>query len=366
MTRPTMIFHVPFPLDADGKSASAIRPVRMRAAFETAGYDVLEISGYSADRRRLIKQLRAEIRQGRRISFVYSEGSTMPTAFTDPHHLPLHPRMDLDFLRFCRRQGIRVGVFYRDIYWQFPEYLASLNPLLARVMRFFYKSDLRRYQKSVDKIFLPSQRMAAYLPAHNRAQAVSLPPGSEVVDSPTPQASPISLLFVGGLGAYYRLHQCIQGVEQAADAHLVICTREEQWAAVREEYDFLIGAASGVVHRSGTQLESLYAAAHVGTLFLEPIEYREFAAPLKMYEYLGHGKPIIAAEGSLVADFVRENGVGWVLPYHADALTELLNDLASHPSLLAAMREKVLVVREEHTWVARASQAADVLSGDNR
>ena len=361
MTKPTMIFHVPFPLDAAGTSASAIRPVRMRAAFAEAGYDVIEISGYTAQRREAIKRVRAQIKAGTRISLVYSEGSTMPTAFTDPHHLPLHPRMDLSFLRFCRRAGIPVGLFYRDIYWQFPEYLASLNPLLGRAMRVFYRSDLRRYRTSVDKIFLPSMRMANYLPPSNRGQAMALPPASEIVDSPTPDPSPLSLLFVGGLGAYYRLHECIRGVEEAADARMVLCTRKEQWATVKGDYEAIIADSTTVVHESGQQLEALYAHAHIGSLFLEPIEYREFAAPLKMYEYLGHGKPIVAAEGSLVAEFVRENEVGWVLPYEADALGGLLDRLSAEPALLSEVSDRVREVRQNHTWLARATQAAEAL-----
>jgi len=360
MTRPTMIFHVPFPLEPNGKSASAIRPVRMREAFESIGYDVIEISGHSGRRRAQIREAKSRISSGTRISFVYSEASTMPTALTDPHHLPVRAFMDLSFLRFCRRKGIPVGLFYRDIYWQFPEYVASLNPLLAAGMRWFYRWDLRRYRTAVDSIFLPSMRMAEYLPAANRPQATALPPASEIRDSPMPHDSPITLLFVGGLGAYYRLHECVTGVRRAVDARLVLCTREAQWEDVSAEYVDILGSTTSVVHRSGRELEELYDGAHLGSLFLEPIEYREFAAPLKMYEYLGHGKPIVAAEGTLVAEFVKENGVGWVLPYRADALAELLDELRAHPERLADMRERVIRVRREHTWEARARQAAAI------
>lgn len=357
-----MIFHTPYPLDRSGRSASAIRPVRMREAFEQIGYEVIEITGTSSERRTAIADVARRIRGGLEVAFLYSESATMPTALTDPHHLPVHPLLDLSFLRFCRRRGIPTGLFYRDIYWQFPDYAAGLRPWVTFGMRSFYRWDLRRYRAALDRLFLPSLRMAAHVPEALRARSAALPPASDIVDTAEPPAAPLTLLFVGGLGTYYRLHECLRGVA-AADAHLIVCTPQSQWEVVSAEYVDLLDGTVEVVHRSGAGLEELYDRAQFGSLFLEPIAYREFAAPMKMYEYLGHGKPIISAEGSLVADFVRENGVGWVVPYEADALAALLGRLAADPAEVERVRDRVREVREEHTWRARAAQVAAELVG---
>lgn len=357
-----MIFHVPYPLNPSATSASGIRPVRMRKAFESLGYRVSEVSGPAAQRRRQIAALRKEIREGATFDLLYSEASTMPTAITETHHLPTHPFLDLAFLRFARRRGIPVGVFYRDIYWQFEEYSRSVNPVVALGTRFLYRSDLRAYRSAVDRIFLPSMKMAEYLPSENAAQSTALPPGAEIVDG-TPPAGDLTVLFVGGLGAYYRMQEAVLGVELSEGAKLTVCTRADQWQASAEDYEAVLGNATTVVHRSGAELEELYANSHIGSLFMEPIEYREFAAPMKLYEYLGHGKPVIATEGTLAGEFVRENGIGWVLPYRAEALTELLNRLQRHPDELAAVSARVREVRLDHTWEARARQAAQALTG---
>lgn len=354
-TRPVMIYHTPYPLDRSGRAASAIRPARMRDAFEEIGYEVIEITGRAAERRRLIRAAKERIRSGARIDFVYSESSTMPTALTEPNHLPVRPLQDLGFLRFCRRRGVPTGLFYRDIYWQFPEYAAGLPAPVAFGTRSFYRWDLRRYRAALDRVFLPSLRMAEYLPVALRSRASALPPASDVVDSPT-SSGPQTLLFVGGVGAYYRLHECVRGVGEAQEAALILCTREDQWQGVRAEYEEVLGDRIEVVHRSGAELEELYARTDFGSLFLEPITYREFAAPLKMFEYLGHGKPIISAEGSLASEFVRENGIGWVIPYESRALADLLDRLSADPSEVAGVRARVAEVRREHTWAARARQ----------
>lgn len=365
--RPVMVFHAPYPLNRQGTSASAIRPVRMRDAFESIGFEVVEVTGYSSERRRSIAALRKRIRAGMRVEFVYSESATIPVSLTDPDHLPRHPLMDLSFLRFCRRRGIPTGLFYRDVYWQFPEYLQSVVRPVALGMRAFFRWDLLRYRGALTQVFLPSERMARYLPSALRDRAAALPPASESVDSRAAEGEespsrPLTLLFVGGLGAYYRMHEAVRGVEKSRSARLVLCTPATQWESVREEYEQVGLDRADVVHLSGARLQDTYAQIDLGSLFMEPIEYREFAAPLKMYEYLGNGKPIIATQGSLVARFVEENGVGWVLPYEATALAELLDQLSSNPAELENMRERVREVRADHTWLARARQVVETLT----
>lgn len=357
---PKMIFHVPYPLDPTATSASGIRPVQMRLAFESVGYEVAEVSGDASERRSRIRALKKRMVAGESFEFVYSEASTKPTAMTESHSLPLHPFMDIAFLRFCKKRGLPVGVFYRDIYWDSPKYLETVPLPIAAVTRALYRHDLRRYRTAVSKIFVPSMRMAEVMPYTRIEQCVALPPGSPATDSTVPNDG-MSLLYVGGTGSYYRMDQSIAGVEAAAGARLTICTRANEWEVVRDSYSGVLGRSTTVVHLSGAELEPLYSDAHLGMLFMEPIGYREFAAPMKMYEYLGHGKPIVATEGSLAGDFVTEQGVGWALPYTAESLSLLLTRLQDVPEEYDVARDRVLRVRQENTWEARALQAAEAL-----
>lgn len=368
-----MIFHTPYPLNREATAASGIRPVRMRDAFTQLGYEVTEITGYSAERRAAMRDVKRRIRAGERFEFVYSESSTMPTALTDPHRLPLRPRMDLSFLAFCKRRGVPTGVFYRDIYWNSDAYLESVNRLIAVGTRALYRSDLRRYRTAATRIFVPSLKMAEVMPHTDVAQCTALPPGSDPVETPAPH-DPASMFYVGALGNYYRLHDAVrafealgpmpgaQGTPGSADAPFTLCTSAALWAAERGEYEPLMtSGATRVVHASGAELEPHYARSALGCLFMEPIAYREFAAPLKMYEYLAHGRPIVATEGSLAAQFVEENGVGWALPYSVDALEGLLTRLREYPAEYEAAAARAREVRLEHSWAARAAQAAAAL-----
>lgn len=360
--RPTMIFHVPFALGERSGSASGIRPVRMRRAFESLGYEVVEISGRHAERRRRIADAKRRISSGCAIDFVYSESMTAPTGFGEPITLATSVTRDLRFLRFCRRAGIPVGLFYRDIYWKFQRKSGSLlRSVKEKIRRWRYIADLRGYEVAVDRLYVPSMRMASYLPAANQSQAAPLPPACEPVDSSVPDLG-LSILYVGGVGDHYRLTETVRGVEAASGARLTICTRESEWRDAESEYRDIVGDSTTIAHLSGSELERLYSNAHIGALLMEPAEYREFAAPMKLYEYLGHAKPVIATKGSFAGDFVEENGVGWAIPYEAAAMTELSQRLIDDPALLESARRRATIVREQHTWQTRAEHVVDDLT----
>jgi glycosyltransferase involved in cell wall biosynthesis len=154
-----------------------------------------------------------------------------------------------------------------------------------------------------------------------------------------PVDDPASLFYVGALGHYYQLHEAVRAVEQVPGAALTICTAEALWQKEGDEYTPLMtSGATRVVHASGAQLEPFYAASALGCLFMAPIEYREFAAPMKLYEYLGHGRPIIATEGTL------------------------LRELREDPTRYLTVAARADEVRRENTWAARATQAVAALT----
>src|SRR5690606_5311927 len=99
-----------------------------------------------------------------------------------------------------------------------------------------YRRDLRMYRTALDRLYLPSVRMANYVPAGLAERARALPPGADPADVEPSDSSNTSLLFVGGLGDFYRLHECAAAVSQSQSAELVICTREAQWRSVASEY----------------------------------------------------------------------------------------------------------------------------------
>lgn len=359
-----ILFHHPLPLDPASKSASGIRPLRMLQAFKDLGCEVDLVTGYAAERKAAIKKVRNNIKSGVVYNFLYSESSTMPTALTEPHHLPVSPLLDWRFFQFCKTQKIPIGLFYRDIYWLFPEHNTGLNKIKFLVAKVAYRYDLFVYKQTLNKLYLPSLEMGAYIPTVPKERFKSLPPGclSSPADdaSHAPSAGLLRLFYVGGISSHYQLHTLFEALQDMPSVHLTLCTREAEWLAVRHEYPALSPNIK-VIHKTGVEMEKHLHACDVALLFVKPQEYREFAAPVKLYEYLGCFKPILASQGTLAGSFVQAKGIGWTVVYDKKALQAQLQTLLEHPALLQGVRQNLHAVAPLHTWQARAQQVIEDL-----
>lgn len=359
---PRVIFHAAYRLRKNATSASGIRPVKMLQAFIDLGCEVTEVTGSHAERRAKIRALRREIRGGAKFDLVYSENSTAPIGLGEPVTRHTSLLRDTSFLKFCVDHGIPAGVFYRDIYWRFPIYSELVPWPLSFILRSLFRWDLHKYKRAGVTIYLPSLEMAKWVPTIPPDRFKALPPGSEVQTLEAKPHPRLRLLYVGGLSDNYRLHRTVRQIAQREDVQLVICTREEEWQLREAEYNLHGVENVQVVHRSGDELRQLYAEADVCLLAAEPIQYWSFAVPVKLFEYLGYGKPIVASENTYSGEFVRDNQLGWSVPYDDESLTKLLDRLTSHPAEIASVAERSRRVRNDHTWGKRAQQViADLL-----
>ncbi len=167
------------------------------------------------------------------------------------------------------RGGIPAGEFYRDVYWRYSTSLRSLRTPRAAMMNVLYRMDLAALKLARAHVFLPSELMAPIVPPVSPpASSSALPPGSDVVDSTTPDG--LHLLYVGGIGSEYGLDACLEAVEKTEDVTLTLCVRPADWERSRERYEHFLNERIRVVHASGPELEPLYDAASACVLFVEP------------------------------------------------------------------------------------------------
>lgn len=358
-----MIFHHPLPVRPDARSASGIRPYQMIEAFRALGFEVDPVCGYSAERARAIAEVDGRIRQGVRYAFMYGESSTEPTLLTDRHHLPVRPLLDFGFFSRLKSIGVPLGVFYRDIYWRFPDYGASLPWWKAVSANLFYHYDLIQYRRLIDRLYLPSMAMASHVPLVDRSRMAALPPGFIEHPAGNRASTRLRLLYVGGLGAHYQMHELFDALGKLPEIELTLCTRKAEWHAVKHEYPLPAAGNIRVVHAAGAQLLELFERSDLCMLYVRPNPYREFAAPVKLYEYIGALKPVIASCGTLSADYVEEQGIGWAVPYEARQVEALLRQIRDDRSMVLEKIAALGRIRPEHTWKARARQVVTDLTG---
>lgn len=357
----TMLFHAPYPVRGRD-TGSGVRPARMRDAFEDVGYEVYEVTGYGAQRAESLRKLRWDLRRGLRLDFAYGENSTMPTLLTQTHHLPTHPFVDHSLLTLLRRHGIPTGLFYRDVYWRFPAYVADVGRWIATGTKTLYNAELVAY-RALDRVYLPSIKMASFVPWIKKEQVAELPPGGAIHDSSRDPDGELTLLYVGNVSEYYRMHELFRAVAATDGVRLIFCTPPDAWNAVGDEYPRDDSGRIEIVHARGQELLPLFARAHVCLLTVEPAIYRDFAAPVKLFEYIGHGKPVLATSATHAGELVESVGAGRQVDYSAEAIARQLRDLRDDRDALQALTRRVEQVREEHTWRARARQVASDLTG---
>lgn len=364
MTR--VIFHHPLPIDSAGASGSSIRPLRMLQAFEGMA-EVWSVSGDSNERAVKAKQVSDAMKAGVKFDLMYSESSTLPTALTDEDRIPRHPILDPMFFKAVRKHRIPIGLFYRDVYWRFPGFAATQSWARRRLANAAFRYDLAWYRKYLDVLYLPSLPMGEYVPGAASLETKALPPGTLIREISAPsEMGPLEVLYVGGIGEMYDLRVFVEALGRVQGLRLTICTRPEEWQSTKDEYLNLMGSNTRVIHQSGAELHATMAASHVATACVQPNIYRSFAAPVKLFDGIGMGIPMVASRGTHAGDIVSEAGLGWSVDYTQDAIAELFSRLVRDRGAVSRVRDRVLAHRHEHTWRARADQVVSDLTGIER
>lgn len=356
-----MIFHIPMQIDINLHSGSQIRPQKMIQAFKDIGYDVDVVMGYVKERKNQIKQIKQNIKDGIKYDFLYSESSTMPTALTEKHHLPISPCLDFNFFRFCKGHGIKIGLFYRDVYWIFEEYKKQVPFFKRKFVEFFYRNDLKNYSKYLDVFYLPSEAMFEYVPMNFPKGVISLPPAIEKKRFLEKIGSNnLKFIYVGGLGDLYDLRLFAQVTSTFKDIQFNLCTRKNEWDKNKKEYmdyDSII-----VHHKNGDALSSIYENSDIAIYFMKPHALWEFAVGIKLFEYISYKKPIIAVKNTAVGEFVEKYNIGWVINYDKNGLRNLIINLQDNPSQIDDKIKNIEKIIPQHTWEARALQVAEELT----
>ena len=360
------IFHYPGPIQENPSSGSAVRPNRMLNAFKAIGYEVEDVTGYSKERAKKIKEVKEKIQSGIKYDFVYSENTTMPTALADSDHVPRHPVMDEIFLNNCRKERIPVGLFYRDAYWQFPLYKETVKWYVPLVTTPIYKHELKGYERCTDVLFVPSNEFAVAIGYKGRYQ--ELPPGGDVVsvsEDTRRTDDRISIFYVGGVSGLNDLSLPVQIISEFNEYRLTICCPEADWET-NETLKTIVTNSDNVtvIHKKKYELEAFYLQSDVAMAYFERSPYRDFAMPVKLFEYIGYGKPIITTKGTAAGRFIEDKGIGWAIDYDAEKLSILLRSLADDRKAIRRKTDNTRSISKDNTWEARAKAVINTLTGE--
>ena len=361
------IFHYLHPIEEKPGVGSALRPYQMLQAFRAIGYEVDVVAGYGAERKKQILQIKQNIKNGVCYEFLYSESVNDPTILSEQDHFPRYPFLDFGFLKFCKKQNIPVGLFYRDVYWKFPLFKELTSWIKRMILKPLFAYDLIKYRSCLDLLFLPTIRMQQY--AIPNFQSRALPPGGvlrpasyEKKRNRYSEHDKLRIFYVGSLSSLYDNRLLFQAVQETQNVYLTVCTHQKQWEKVKPDYAPYLCDRIEVVHKSGDALQEYYETADVAAYCLNSHEYLDMAMPIKVFEAISYGTPLLATNIFSIAQMVRNENIGWVSETSVDGIKQVLEFLKNHPEEIAKKTENTILAAQQNTWQCRALQVAKDLT----
>lgn len=360
-----LLFLTYIPLEDNPTSGSSVRPQKMKEAFERLGaendIEVKTFGGINNNiplRRQTVGRIRNLLKTWK------------PDAcYIEPPSGPMFYYGDVELVKQLHRMGVPISIFYRDAYWKYPEYgVEKKETPMERLKRIVIKGmqihQWNVFKKNIDLIYFPSQSMAKEFECPRKDD---LPPGGFIPDiKEKPELSkPLQFIFVGGAARNHGTYLTIEAFEKVnrADtvAKIIYICPEGQWNSlgiVKEKYKNWLE----VIHTSGDKnLKPYYEKADVAILTAPRSFYRDFAVPIKIFEYMSYLKPMLVTECTETAKIVEKNQVGWVEKDDIDSVAERISWLCNHPEEVLKVKAGMKKARNNNLWINRAKRVVSEL-----
>jgi glycosyltransferase involved in cell wall biosynthesis len=351
-----ILMHMPYPFPQELTSGSRVRPYQMYRAFLDLGYKVELIAGDVSGRKKQILDL---IRNGNTgdIAFCYSEPST----------LPVHPVWDHLLYCFLAKRKLPTGIFYRDAYWKLASWY-SYKGLKTRYPWLRYRLDLLVFSMTATVIFFPSQTMADLFSL--APPKAPLPPGGQIMAGEyylRPVDEIKTVAYVGGIKQQYGLEILLQAldlVNRKVALNLELVCRQDEVMQQRPTFAKYDGTEwLHVHHLTNKDLEQVYRRSAIAVIPRPKSFYNDLAMPVKLFEYLSYGLPIVATNCTEMANFISRNKVGLIAEDNASSLADRLLQLVEDKALYDQLRRNVRRTLENgNLWTDRARFVAEQLA----
>ena len=337
MSRTRLLLVSMYPLDA-GIWGPTARITRVRDELARL-VDLDVIDGYRAGRRSRLWSYALAGRQ-RGLDGIYVESSTFLPAETD-----------LAFLGLSRALDIPVLTYVRDAYQLFPEYYPR-DTLKRRLGAAAFLPALRAMRAVSSQLAFPTAGLAEAV-LGPEAGSVLLPPGApppiDVARSPTANR----ILYVGDarLPAHGadRLISAValvrtSGQELGLD---VVCRPGQEPTSPHPEWLR--------VHRAeGSAIHALLPEVLATAIPRPRSPYNDLALPIKLFDYLSYGRPLLVTDCTEQAAVVTRAGAGVVMGDDPEAIAVAIRRVAEAPE------------QERQAWSTSAHDAARAASWEHR
>jgi len=335
-----------YPLDR-GMWGPTVRITRLRDELSKL-VDLDVVAGYRGERRWALLRYAFSGRL-RALDGIYVESSSF-----------LPAELDIGFLALARMLGIPVITYVRDAYQLFDDYGRPAG-LRGRIGRWLFRPAMRALRAVSTRLAFPTRGLADAVLGSRAADAVLLPPGAPAPVNVARRPHAGTLLFVGDArlpaqGGDRLLSAVDVARSRGAAVDLAIVCRPGQepppphpgWLRVtRAEGSEIVGLLPDVL----------------ATVIPRPRNaYNDLALPIKLFDYLAYGRPLLVTDCLEQARVVTDADAGLVTGDDVNALAEGMARIASASSdQLDRWSRAAHAAAREASWLRRAVEILDRL-----
>jgi hypothetical protein len=327
-----------YPLDA-GMWGPTVRISHLRDELARL-VDLDVVAGYRGARRLALARYAASGRL-RGLDGIYVESSSF-----------LPAEVDLAFLGLARALGVRVLTYVRDAYQLFPDEYPRTSVRRWIGARAFGPALTALGAVSTAMAF-PTRRLACAVLGAAGDAAILLPPGSPALVAVPRAETANRLLYVGDarLPAHgaERLIDAVRRARRRGTAIelLIVCRPGQEPPGPHPPWVRLARA-------EGRQINALLPGVLAAVIPRPRSAYNDLALPVKLFDYLSYGRPLLVTDCAEQAAVVREAHAGVIVGDDPEQLAEGVRRIASAPG------------DELDRWSYAAHAAASVASWRSR
>lgn len=182
---------------------------------------------------------------------------------------------------------------------------------------------------------------------------------------------PADRTVIGYVGSLATRETLEKGVRELIDAAAFFKDREhaplfwivggpQKWQKIYEEHARSLGLDERIVrfqgHIDAAAVPSALAACDL-CIYPAPKTNHEYfmrdTSPLKLFEYLAAGRPVVCADIPPIRDVVDDDSARLFAPGDARTLADAVTDVLQHPEKASSMIEHGKTIAEEHSWEKR-------------
>jgi hypothetical protein len=305
-----------YPLD-QGRWGPTVRIGHLRDELDRlVRLDVVD--GYRGARRAALARYALSGRL-RGLDGVYVESSSFLPAETD-----------LAFLGLARALSIPVVTYVRDAYQLFDDYYRA-DTIRRRIARWSFGPAIRALAAVSTRLAFPTRGLAHVVLGDAGADALLLPPGAPTPADVDRRPTARCILFVGDArlpaqGGDGLIAAVGMAREAGADIELTIVARPGQEPPPPHP------AWLSVLRAEGDGIVAMLPEVLAAVIPRPRSAYNDLALPIKLFDYLAYGRPLLVTDCTEQAIVVREADAGVVTGDSVEELAAGIARIASAPT----------------------------------